>query len=133
MVRFRGTCCCDGNSIAGRNKEERTAAVARSVVIGKIANCRTVVLRALRGKPEGDGAKELETAARRLGRLLETVAGPAGLDEIRGHEGDAGRVYFGVLRSFSDGVQRGVFLSEGATGAHRSDNMNALLSLCTRS
>src|ERR1035441_9955365 len=36
---------------------EGSAAIARSVVIGKIANCRTVLLRSLRAKPEGDAAR----------------------------------------------------------------------------
>ena len=59
------------------DQEERAAAVARAVVTGKIANCRTVVLRALREKAGEGGAEEMEQAARRLGRLLETVAGTA--------------------------------------------------------
>jgi CRISP-associated protein Cas1 len=107
--------------------EERAAAVARAVVIGKIANCRTVVLRALREKPEGDGATEMETAARRLGRLLETVAGPAGLDEIRGYEGDAARVYFGVFDHFIT-VSKEDFFFRGRNRRPPLDNMNALLS-----
>jgi hypothetical protein len=64
------------------------ACVARAVTLAKIANCRTVVLRALREKAEGDGTEELGQAARRLGRLLETVSATTGLEEIRGHEGD---------------------------------------------
>jgi CRISP-associated protein Cas1 len=109
------------------DKEERTVVVARSVVIGKIANCRTVVLRALREKPEGDGATEMETAARRLGRLLETVAGPAGLDEIRGHEGDAARVYFDVFDQFITASKEDFFF-RGRNRRPPLDNMNALLS-----
>jgi CRISPR-associated protein Cas1 len=106
---------------------ERTAAVARSVVIGKIANCRTVVLRGLRENPEGDGAKEMEMAARRLGRLLEMVAAPAGLDEIRGHEGDAARVYFGVFDHLI-GASKEDFFFRGRSRRPPLDNMNALLS-----
>lgn len=109
------------------DKEDRSAAVARSVVIGKIANCRTVVLRALREKTEGDGAKEMETAARRLGRLLETVAGPASLDEIRGHEGDAARVYFSVFDHFVTASKED-FPFRGRSRRPPLDSMNALLS-----
>jgi CRISP-associated protein Cas1 len=109
------------------DKEERSAAVARSVVIGKIANCRTVVLRASREKPDGDGAEEMEFAARRLGRLLETVAGPAGLDEIRGHEGDAARVYFGVFDRLVTASKEDFFF-RGRSRRPPLDNLNALLS-----
>src|ERR1039457_641463 len=37
------------------DREERAAAVARAVVTGKIANCRTVVQRAIRDNPGGAG------------------------------------------------------------------------------
>src|SRR6516225_9364875 len=76
---------------------DRRAAVARAVVLGKIANCRTVLLRAAREKAEAEDTKELEFAALRLSRLAETVEGTTSVDEIRGHDGDAARVYFGVF------------------------------------
>ncbi len=109
------------------DKEDRSVVVARSVVMGKIANCRTVVLRALREKPEGAGLAAMEAVARRLGRLLETVAGPAGLEEIRGHEGDAARVYFGVFDHFVTASKEDFFF-RGRSRRPPLDNMNALLS-----
>jgi CRISPR-associated protein Cas1 len=109
------------------DRPERAAAVARSIVLAKIANCRTVVLRAQREKGEGDGTEELGQAARRLGRLLETVTGAAGLEEIRGHEGDAARVYFGVFGRLI-GVPEEEFYFRGRNRRPPLDNMNALLS-----
>ena len=106
---------------------ERAAAIARSIVIAKIANCRTVVLRALREKPEASGAPELEQAARRLGRLLETVAATAGLEEIRGHEGDAARVYFGIFDHLITASKEDFFF-RSRNRRPPLDNMNALLS-----
>lgn len=107
------------------DKADRTADVARAVVMGKIANCRTVLLRALREKP--DDAGEMEAAARRLGRLLETVAGSSGVDEIRGYEGDAARVYFGVFDHFIT-ASKEEFFFRGRSRRPPLDNMNALLS-----
>src|ERR1035438_9560202 len=47
--------------------EERSAAIARSVVLGKIANCRTVLLRAARERAgDAPDAVALDGAARRL-------------------------------------------------------------------
>jgi CRISPR-associated protein Cas1 len=109
------------------DRPERAAAVARSVTLAKIANCRTVVLRAQRERTEGDGAEELGKAARRLGRLLETVAATAGLDEIRGNEGDAARVYFGVFGRLI-AVPEEEFYFRGRNRRPPLDNMNALLS-----
>ena len=107
--------------------EERSATMAQAVVTGKIANCRTVVLRAMRDNPQGAGAGELEQAARRLGRLLETVAKTAGLEEIRGHEGDGARVYFGVFDHLITAGKEDFFF-RGRSRRPPLDNMNALLS-----
>jgi len=109
------------------DRPERAAAVARSVTLAKIANCRTVVLRALRERAEGDGTEELAQAARRLGRLVETVEGTEGIEEIRGHEGDAARVYFGVFGRLI-GVPEEEFYFRWRNRRPPLDNMNALLS-----
>jgi CRISP-associated protein Cas1 len=109
------------------DREERAAGVARAVVTGKIANCRTVLQRALRDYPEGSGADDLERAARRLGKLVETVANAASLEEIRGHEGDAARVYFGVFDHLIT-ASKDEFFFRGRSRRPPLDNMNALLS-----
>jgi len=101
--------------------------VARPVVIGKIANCRTVLMRAIREKPDGGGAGELEQAARRLGRLLETLTETKRVEEIRGHEGDAARVYFGVFDHLITASKED-FYFRGRNRRPPLDNMNALLS-----
>jgi CRISPR-associated protein Cas1 len=106
---------------------ERSAVMAQAVVTGKIANCRTVLLRAMRDNPQGAGAGELEQAARRLGHLLETVAKASGLDEIRGHEGDGARVYFGVFDHLITASKEDFFF-RGRSRRPPLDNMNALLS-----
>jgi CRISP-associated protein Cas1 len=109
------------------DQAERAAGVARAVVMGKIANCRTVVLRAIRDNSGCAGAAEMEQATRRLGRLLETVAGTVGLDQIRGHEGDAANVYFGVFDHLIT-VSKDDFFFRGRSRRPPLDNMNALLS-----
>jgi CRISPR-associated protein Cas1 len=109
------------------DKEERAAAVARAVVLGKIANCRTVLLRAAREKAEGEGPRELEFAALRLARLIETVQQTPSLDEIRGHEGDAARVYFSVFDQLIT-TSKEDFFFRVRSRRPPLDNMNALLS-----
>jgi CRISPR-associated protein Cas1 len=75
--------------------------IVRGLVCGKIANQRAVLQRALRD--HGDDASpedraELEVAVDRLAHLLRRVAlAPATVDELRGHEGDAARIYFAVF------------------------------------
>ncbi len=109
------------------DNQEQATAVARPVVMGKIANCRTVLLRASRERPDHAGAQEIEAAILRLGRLLETAAATAGLDELRGHEGDAARVYFGVFDHLI-ASSKDAFFFRGRSRRPPLDNMNALLS-----
>jgi CRISPR-associated protein Cas1 len=106
---------------------DRTAEVARSVVIAKVANCRTVLQRALRDKTDETGTEELERAVKRLGRLLEDVAKAAGVDAIRGHEGDAARVYFGAFDHLIAASKEDFFF-RGRNRRPPLDNVNALLS-----
>ena len=107
--------------------EEQTAAIARAVVIAKVANCRTVLLRAARDKPDGAGSAELEAAALRLARLAETLQEPLALDTVRGHEGDAARVYFEVFDHLIT-ESKEAFFFRGRSRRPPLDNVNALLS-----
>ncbi len=76
---------------------KRCAAVARNAVLGKVANCRSVLLRAAREDGTDDHAGELGAAAERLASALRSLERGADLDSVRGIEGDAARVYFGVF------------------------------------
>jgi CRISPR-associated protein Cas1 len=131
LGRFNGP--VSGNVLLRReqyrwaDKDDRSAAVARAVVTGKIANSRTVILRAIREGENAEQGAELEKAGRRLMRLLETVAGAGCLDEIRGHEGDAARVYFSVFDYLISASKDDFFFHERSRRPPL-DNMNALLS-----
>jgi CRISPR-associated protein Cas1 len=109
------------------DNEEQTAAIARAVVIAKVANCRTVLLRAAREKPDGAGCAALEAAALRLARLTETLQEPLALDTVRGHEGDAARVYFDVFDHLIT-ESKDAFFFRARSRRPPLDNMNALLS-----
>jgi len=106
---------------------ERAAAIARTVVTGKVANCRTVLLRAVRERPEGEGVCELEQAAQRLGRLLEDLRGSVCVDTVRGLEGDAAHTYFGAFDHLITGDKEAFFF-KGRSRRPPLDNMNSLLS-----
>jgi CRISP-associated protein Cas1 len=79
---------------------ERAASIARSVVIGKVLNQRSVLRRALRD--HGDALPEIdralvEQAADHLDRVLTGLSKDLGLDRVRGMEGDSAHVYFGAF------------------------------------
>jgi CRISPR-associated protein Cas1 len=76
---------------------ERAAEIARAVVAAKVANHRTILQRALCDHPEMAGADDVTFAAARLGYILRSLAEPLPLAQVRGVEGEAGRMYFGVF------------------------------------
>ena len=61
---------------------------------GKVHNARNLLLRAGRESDRPEDQAALSAAAVRLGDALPALAGAADVDSIRGHEGDAARVYF---------------------------------------
>ena len=77
--------------------EAVSAEVARAIVVAKISNCRTVLLRAARERQADAEAKALGDAALHLARLMNALRKPVCLDTARGHEGEAARTYFGVF------------------------------------
>ncbi len=107
--------------------EEKSAEIARSVVVGKVANCRTVLMRAVREKPDCEGRSELEAAAVRLGHLVDDLQKTLPLEVVRGHEGDGARVYFAVFDYLITEAKDGFYFRERSRRPPL-DNMNALLS-----
>lgn len=75
--------------------------IVRSIVMGKIANQRAVLMRTLRdygGTLEDGKAEAVSMAVRRLAGILRRVDLAAGhIDELRGAEGEAANLYFGVF------------------------------------
>lgn len=122
-----------GNVLLRREQYRRaddlaaSAAIARNLIVGKIANARTVLLRSTRDYPENPGRAELETVARRLAHIGGQVQQEGSLELIRGLEGESAKLYFGVFPQLIT-AQREAF---GFTGRNRRpplDPVNAMLS-----
>ena len=109
------------------DSEEASARIAQSVVVAKVANCRTVLLRGIRDHAENIEAPALEAATVRLGRLLDDLRQPACLDAVRGLEGDAARTYFEVFDQLVTAQKEEFFFRERSRRPPL-DNLNALLS-----
>ena len=107
------------------DQPEEAAAIARSIVLAKVANCRTVLLRANRDSPER--CAKLAQASSDLARILDRLERTdLDVDSLRGVEGDAARTYFGVFDSLI--TMRGEFEFRGRTRRPPLDPVNALLS-----
>jgi len=108
-------------------RPEAAAAIARAVVLGKVANCRTVLQRAKRDHADKGGQEEIEIASRRLGHLLKEFEEPLPVESLRGKEGDAANTYFGVFNHLIT-AQKEAFFFHVRSRRPPLDNMNALLS-----
>ena len=108
-------------------RPEAAAALARAFVLGKVANCRTVLQRAKRDHADKGGQEEIEIASRRLGHLLKEFEEPLPVESLRGKEGDAANTYFGVFNHLIT-AQKEAFFFHVRSRRPPLDNMNALLS-----
>lgn len=106
---------------------EQCVEIARAVVVGKVANCRTVLMRGAREADHADAADALRSGADELKRLLDGVRQAPGLEELRGLEGTASRIYFGVFDHLIR-RQKEDFVFRGRSRRPPLDNINALLS-----
>ncbi len=104
-----------------------SAGLAWSVVGAKIANSRVVLLRAVRDRPENPVNHVLREAAAQLMEILQALRADMALGTIRGHEGEAARVYFNVFPHLIV-ADKEAFRFAGRNRRPPLDNVNALLS-----
>ncbi len=107
--------------------EGAAADIARAVVIAKIANCRTVLQRVLRDHSNHPDPEPVRQAIARLARILDKTREPLPLEIVRGREGEAANVYFGVFNHLIVAQKDGFFFHERSRRPPL-DRMNALLS-----
>jgi CRISPR-associated protein Cas1 len=105
--------------------EPQAAAIAANIVAAKMANCRSVLLRAGRDNPAG--VEALAPVAKRLAHQIDFARTCRSLDELRGMEGDAAGSYFGVFQRLIN-VPDEAFRFGGRSRRPPLDPVNALLS-----
>ena len=104
-----------------------TAEITGSLLAGKLANCRTVLQRALRDHEEKVNVQAVKEASARMTRYLERLNNETNLDALRGIEGDAARMYFSVFNELIT-AQKEDFVFEERNRRPPLDNVNCLLS-----
>ena len=104
-----------------------TVEVTQSVLTGKLANCRTVLQRALRDHGEKVNAEAIKEVSARMTHYLERLGRETNLDALRGIEGDAAHMYFSVFNELIT-AQKEDFVFEERNRRPPLDNVNALLS-----
>jgi CRISPR-associated protein Cas1 len=106
---------------------EKRAVVARALVAGKIHNARNLVLRGAREAADPADGELLQKTAARLGEIVPALADLTDADAVRGHEGDAARVYFEAF-PYLVRQNREHFRFDGRSRRPPLDPINALMS-----
>jgi CRISPR-associated protein Cas1 len=104
--------------------------VARRIVLAKVANSRSVLLRAARDAGDSAGrADDLQKSASRLAASVHELRRADTLDAIRGLEGEAATHYFGAFNSlFSAAATPEDFRFTARSRRPPLDPINALIS-----
>ena len=131
LARVQGP--VSGNVLLRREQYRRaddpvfSARIAAACVLGKVANCRTVLLRARRDHADRVNSDALQQAADRLSASMRRLQDDLDLDAVRGIEGDAARVYF---EAFDHLIVRDKdhFFMRGRSRRPPLDRVNCLLS-----
>ena len=101
--------------------------IAKSVLTGKLANCRTVLMRFLRDHPDKSNTDKVVHASKLLSSSLRRLQLEDSLDVIRGIEGDAAHTYFSVFDHLITSQKEEFYFTERSRRPPL-DNVNCLLS-----
>lgn len=101
---------------------------AQTFIAGKLRNCRQVLLRGARESKDETDQKCLSHAVDMLANSLRNLPYTRDLDQVRGIEGDAAKLYFAALPHLVKQDIREHFTMDGRTRRPPRDRFNALLS-----
>ncbi|MFZ3207985.1 MAG: type I-C CRISPR-associated endonuclease Cas1c [Geobacteraceae bacterium] len=107
---------------------ERSTAIARNMVAGKVKNSREVLMRGARESADGEEAKALRRAADVLADALFHLKESNDIDHLRGLEGESASAYFHVFDTMVKENERPTFRMNKRSRRPPLDPMNALLS-----
>ena len=108
-------------------KNEASVPIAASFLLGKVANCRKVLERALRDHAMLVNVPALTQASAFLKETLNALPRCETIGELMAFEGSAAKIYFGVFDQLIL-QQREDFTFQERTRRPPLDNMNSLLS-----
>lgn len=109
------------------DEEKLSLELARSFVLGKLTNSRTVLRRFLRDHRDREGFQEVKVATEMLTMQIEKLFHAHSLEQLRGIEGEAARTYYSVFNHLIL-ESKEVFYFNGRSRRPPLDLTNALLS-----
>ncbi|MBI4690175.1 MAG: type I-C CRISPR-associated endonuclease Cas1 [Nitrospirae bacterium] len=107
--------------------QKASASIACAILTGKIANCRTVLQRALRDHSDKIDDDAITFASRKLVSSIRCLQAESSLDILRGIEGESANTYFEVFDHLITS-QKDDFKFNERNRRPPLDNVNCLLS-----
>lgn len=112
---------------ASSKNDEISLGIARSCIIGKVYNARWILERAVRDHSLQIDVDKVKNASNKLKNSLEYIQNCQSKEQLRGYEGEAAAVYFGVFNELIL-QQKKEFIFGERNRRPPLDNVNALLS-----
>lgn len=107
--------------------KEISLSIAKNCITGKIYNARWVLERAVRDHSFQINTDQVKTASVHLKQSLEYIRNSQSKEQLRGYEGEAASIYFGVFNELIL-QQKKDFVFCGRNKRPPLDNINAMLS-----
>lgn len=125
--RTRGNVLLRQQQYDASRDEATSLEIARNCILGKVYNARWVLERAVRDHGMQIDVERVKAASGILKQSLELIQNSQSRDQLRGYEGEAASVYFGV---FDELIlqQKKDFVFHGRSKRPPLDKVNALLS-----
>lgn len=101
--------------------------IAKNCILGKVYNARWILERAIRDHPMQIDVEAVKSSSVKLKEFLEYIQNANSIEQLRGYEGEAASIYFGV---FDELIlqQKKDFQFHGRNRRPPLDNVNAMLS-----
>lgn len=125
--RIRGNVLLRKKQFEVSENEQESVKIARSLLIGKLSNCKKVIDRAIRDHPLSVDIPALRQASDGMRENIRRVAECTCVSDLMGFEGSSAKIYFSVFDQLIL-QQKESFTFTERTRRPPLDNMNALLS-----
>ena len=125
--KIKGNVILREQQYASSQSEEKSLEIAKNCIIGKVHNARWVLERATRDHSMQIDVEKVKSASDKLRKSLEIIKSCHSKEQLRGLEGEAASVYFGVLDELIL-QQKKDFTFQGRNKRPPLDHVNALLS-----
>lgn len=125
--KVKGNVILREQQFSSTKDEKISLEIAKTCILGKVYNARWVLERANRDHPMQIDVEAVKHASLQLKSFLEYIEAAKSMDQLRGYEGEAASIYFGVFDKLIL-QQKKDFVFQGRNKRPPLDNVNAMLS-----